>query len=147
MGERATTHIAFLRAINVAGHAIVKMTDLKDAFVAAGCGNVRTFIQSGNVIFECPGGKLAAMSNKIRAKLRDLIRADPDVLIRTLADLQSIVKARPFKCVEGEALIKLYVVFLAEEPRTKPKLPLVSSKEALEAIAVRGREAFIVSRR
>ena len=48
------TYIAFLRAINVAGHASLKMTDARDAFAAAGCRNVRTYIQSGNVLFEVP---------------------------------------------------------------------------------------------
>lgn len=47
-----TKYIAFLRAINVAGHATVKMTDLNRAFVSAGGKNVRTVIQSGNVLFE-----------------------------------------------------------------------------------------------
>ena len=44
-------YVAFLRAMNVAGHASVRMTDLREAFAAAGCQGVRTYIQSGNVIF------------------------------------------------------------------------------------------------
>ena len=51
-------YVAFMRAINVAGHASVRMSDVRDAFAAAGCRKVRTYIQSGNVIFEVigPGG-------------------------------------------------------------------------------------------
>ena len=45
-------YVAFLRAINVGGHAIIKMTDLKKMFEFAGLENVQTYIQSGNVIFE-----------------------------------------------------------------------------------------------
>ena len=45
-------YVAFLRAINVGGHAIIKMTDLKKMFESAGMENVQTYIQSGNVIFE-----------------------------------------------------------------------------------------------
>ncbi len=40
-------YVAFIRAINVAGHASVRMSDLRDAFTAAGCKGVRTYIQSG----------------------------------------------------------------------------------------------------
>ena len=47
-------YVAFLRAVNVAGHARVFMDDLRDAFVAAECRNVRTCAQSGNIIFEAP---------------------------------------------------------------------------------------------
>jgi uncharacterized protein (DUF1697 family) len=145
--DASTTYIAFLRAINVAGHAIVKMTDLRDTFAAAGCKNVRTYIQSGNVVFESPAGKSTATFAKIRAKLRDLIGSEPDVMFRTVSELEAIVKAAPFKSVIAEPLIKLYVVFLAEKPRLKPTLPLISEKEALEAISLKNLEVFIVSRR
>ena len=64
--------MTFLRAINVAGHAIVKMADLKDAFASAGCRNVGTFIQSGNVIFESAEKKTALFRN-IQTELRPLI--------------------------------------------------------------------------
>ena len=66
-------YIAFLRAINVGGHASVKRSDLKDAFAAAGCAGVRTYIQSGNVIFEAPEDNTAAVFERVRLQLRDLL--------------------------------------------------------------------------
>src|SRR6185295_18091261 len=140
------TYVAFMRAINVAGHSIVKMEALREAFASAGCKNVRTYIQSGNVIFECSEGKSTAVFKKTRAKLRDLLGIEPGIMFRTVGDVEGIVRAAPFKNVEAESDVKLYVVFLSEEPRAKPKLPLVSSKEALEAIAISNLEVFIVSR-
>ena len=122
------------------------MTDLQATFAAAGCGNVRTYIQSGNVVFHCPPGKLPSIFNKIRANLCDLIGGDPVVMFRTIAELQAIQKAAPFKSLEAEPKTKLYVGFLAEEPLKKPELPLVFPKEALEAIAVKNLDVFIVSR-
>lgn len=142
-----TAYVAFMRAINVAGHAIVKMSALRDAFAAAGCKNVQTFIQSGNVVFECPEQKSAAVFQKIRAKLRDLLGTEPGILFRTVRDVEGIVKTAPFKDFNVDPGIKLYVAFLSEKPRIKPALPLVSSKEALEVIAMKGLEVFIVSRR
>ena len=59
-------YIAFLRAINVAGHASVRMSDLKDAFAAAGCTGVRTYIQSGNVIFETPEENTTAVFQRVQ---------------------------------------------------------------------------------
>ena len=47
-----TRYVAFLRAINVAGHARVEMSRLCDVFTRAGCVNAQTYIQSGNVIFK-----------------------------------------------------------------------------------------------
>ena len=48
----STTYVAFLRALNVAGHSKLKMDVLRQAFAAAGGRNVATYIQTGNVIFD-----------------------------------------------------------------------------------------------
>ncbi len=59
-------YVAFMRAINVAGHASVRMSDVRDAFAAAGCRKVRTYLQSGNVIFESPPREAAAILRKVQ---------------------------------------------------------------------------------
>ena len=116
-------YVALLRAINVAGHASVRMTDLRDAFAAAGCQGVRTYIQSGNVIFESPAGNTAAVLQRVRGKLHDLLGQEPGVLLRTVRDVEGIVRGAPFKDFESEAGIKLYVVFLSRKPQSKPRFP------------------------
>jgi len=140
-------YVAFMRPINVAGHASVRMSDLRDAFAAAGCKGVRTYIQSGNVIFESPEGSTAAVFQRVRVKLRDLLGNEPGVLFRTLGEVEAIVRGAPFKGFEAEPGIKLYVAFLSRKPRSKPRFPLHSSKEALEAVAMKNLNVFIVSRR
>ncbi len=140
-------YIAFLRAMNVAGHARVRMSDLKGAFAAAGCAGVRTYIQSGNVIFEVSEENTAAVFQRVRRKLRELLGEKPGLLFRTVRDVERIVSGTPFKRFEAEPGIKLYVAFLSRKPRSKPRFPLVSSQEALEGIAIKNLEVFIVSRR
>jgi uncharacterized protein (DUF1697 family) len=140
-------YVAFMRAINVGGHAIVRMDDLRDIFVVAGCKGVRTYIQSGNVIFNSSARDLAAILQKVRAKLRNLLGKEPEILCRTARDIESIVRRTPFKEFAAEPGIKLYVAFLSRKPRSKPRFPLVLPKEGLEAIAITNREVFIVSRR
>ena len=142
-------YVTFLRAINVAGHATVKMTDLKDAFVAAGCLGVTTLIQSGNVIFESTEKNTGALFQNMRAQLRDLVGGEPEMITRTVRELERMEERAPFKRLKTERDAKLYVVFLARAPssKLKPKFPLVLPKEKLEAIAMTDREVFIVSRR
>ena len=140
-------HVAFLRAINVAGHAIVKMTALREAFMAAGCRSVRTYIQSGNVIFEAPEKNTAAVFQKVRVQLRVLLGHEPGILFRTIREVEGIVKGAPFQAFEAEPAIKLCVVFLSQKPRSKPRFPLVSPSEAVEAVGMKNLEVFIVSRR
>lgn len=107
-----TTYVAFLRAINVGGHAIVKMTDLRDAFAAAACKNVRTLIQSGNVVFDAAAKNTAALFQRIRAKLRALLGEEPGVFFRTVGEIDRLAKLAPFKRFAARRGIKLYVAFL-----------------------------------
>jgi len=140
-------YIAFLRAINVGGHAVVKMTDLRDAFAAGGCTNVRTVIQSGNIVFEAPASGRAALARRICQHLEPLIGKDPGVFIRTKDDLAALVAADRFKRFARESDVKLYVAFLAGTPTRTPRLPLRDDKEGLEVFATSSNDAFIVSRR
>ena len=141
------TYVAFLRAINVGGHAKVKMSDLKHAFVAAGCKDVRTYIQSGNVIFEAPAGDTTALIQKIQIKLNELLGTEAAVVYRTRREVEGVVRAAPFKDIETTTDMKLYVAFLSQTPRSNPRLPLLSPKEALEAVQVKHFDVFIVSRK
>src|SRR5713101_2792487 len=100
-------YVAFLRAINVGGHAVVKMTDLRDAFAAAGCKGVRTYIQTGNVVFDMPEDKTDAALRKVRGRLNKLLGHEPGVVVRTLRELEGLIKSAPFKDVEGEPGVKL----------------------------------------
>jgi uncharacterized protein (DUF1697 family) len=135
-----------MRAINVAGHGVVKMEALRDAFTTAGCRNVRTYIQSGNVIFDSPARTEAAVLEALRGKLRSLLGAEPAIFLRTVQEVTQMVARDPFQDFKTEPDVKLYVAFLAEPVGVKPKLPLLLPKEALEVIAMRGRDVFIVSR-
>ena len=139
-------YVAFMRAINVAGHARVSMSDVRDAFAAAGCRKVQTYIQSGNVIFESPAREAAAILRRARRTLRRVLDDEPDIVCRSLRGIEELVKRAPFKNVEAGAGIKLYVAFLSQTPPGRPKFPLVSATEGLEAIAMRGQEVFVVSR-
>ena len=141
-----TKFVAFMRAINVGGHARVKMNVLKETFFSAGCQRVRTYIESGNVIFESPEEDMTAISEGVRTKLRQLLGEEPVVFFRTVHEVEAIVKGNPFRDFEAEPNTKLYVTFLAERPSSQPQFPLLSSKEALEAIAMKNLEVFIVSR-
>ncbi len=95
-GYDSVTYVAFIRAINVAGHASLKMTDARDAFAAAGCRNVRTYIQSGNVLFECPAREVTATLRAVKRRLADARAGEPIILWRSEQQLEEIVRRAPF---------------------------------------------------
>jgi uncharacterized protein (DUF1697 family) len=140
-------YVAFIRAINIAGHARLKMSVVRDAFTAAGCRKVRTYIQSGNVIFESSTQELANLHQQICGQLRSVLDAESEIVLRSARSVLELVEQAPFKDVEAKPGTKLYVAFLFQRPRIKPRFPLVSRKEALEAIAMSGQNVFVVSRR
>jgi len=89
------THLALLRGINVGGKNALPMKELAQIFSDAGCTNVRTFIQSGNVIFEAPGGapKLAEV---VTAKIEKRFGYRIPVIIRTSEQLLKTIRGNPF---------------------------------------------------
>jgi len=140
-------YVAFLRAINVGGHRLIKMDELARIFTAAGLKNVRTYIQSGNVIFDTASVNAAALQKKIEKTLRNVLGYEVPVMIRRLADIEEIVRRNPFKTIELGADTGLFVVFLSDEPQHNPDLPLISAVEDIEVLDVTERAAFTVSRR
>lgn len=139
-------YLAFLRGINVGGHGTVTMEDLRQAFSLAGCKNVRTYIQSGNVIFNSSEAKQDALSRKIEKTLKNELGLETLVLIRTSEEIIKLAKQDPFKDALAGADVKRYVTFLYERPQSAPKLPMVSPKEGLELFSIKNLEAFIISR-
>jgi uncharacterized protein (DUF1697 family) len=69
-GHKAVRCIALLRGINVSGQKIVKMTDLKKAFESLSFEKVRTYGQSGNVIFDCMGPETTRLATRLKKKVR-----------------------------------------------------------------------------
>lgn len=140
------THVAFLRAINVGGRGVVKMSDLQKAFVAAGAANVRTVIASGNVVFDAPSA-LGPIRGRIQHNVKSLLGTEPVIVFRTTRYLGDLVSAAPFGALVGDRSLKLYVAFLAGAPTRKTAFPLAIPKEMLEVHGLHERDALIVSRR
>jgi uncharacterized protein (DUF1697 family) len=141
-----TGYVAFLRAINVAGHARVEMSRLCDAFTRLGCANVQSYIQSGNVLFETADGG-EALFQKIRRNVCSLTGEQSSVIFRSARQIAALVKAAPFKAYEADRTLKLYAVCLLQKPRKMPPFPWEDSKERLEAIGIQGLDVLVVSRR
>ena len=122
------TCIALLRGINVGGKNIIKMTDLRDCLTSEGFGNVQTYIQSGNVIFQSDKDNRGTLLNKIQSTLRSTFNYhNPVVLIRS-KELESIISDAPSGFGEDPENFKYDVLYL-KPPLTAP--------EAIDEIPVR----------
>jgi uncharacterized protein (DUF1697 family) len=139
------THVAFLRAINVGGRAVVKMADLKVAFERAGCRNVRTFIASGNVLFDAPARLPSALKARIAGELLRLVGKEPGVCYRTLDELDALIETDPFRNHLGDNTRMPFVAFMDRVPAKVPKLPVRLEKECVEIAAIHAADMLIVS--
>ena len=101
----ANTYIALLRGINVSGHKKIKMPDLKAMFEALGFTNVRTYIQSGNVVFE--SNFAADLESKISAKILEQFGFEVSVICRTAEELEQVIARNPYVEMEGFEAEKL----------------------------------------
>jgi uncharacterized protein (DUF1697 family) len=90
-----TAYVALLRAVNVAGTGKLPMSKLKAIGEACGFAKVRTFIASGNLLFESNLNE-AAVGAAIEAQLADYAGKRIPVLIRTAQELDAIIAANPF---------------------------------------------------
>ena len=142
-----TRYVALLRGINVGGKNLIKMEQLVRIFTGAGLKNVRTYIASGNVIFDSSSSNKATLTKKIEKALQQDLGYEVTVILRTLDELESIVTRNPYKHRPASSDVMHCVVFLADEPKGKLQIPLVSSTENLEVFEVNDRVACITARR
>jgi uncharacterized protein (DUF1697 family) len=108
------TYISILRGINVSGQKMIKMNDLRVLYEELKFKNVRTYIQSGNVIFESASKDAKELCRQIEQKISEKYNFAVPVIIRTVAEIDSILSSNPF--LNSNEAERLYVTLLAEEP-------------------------------
>ncbi|MFI5236626.1 MAG: DUF1697 domain-containing protein [Ignavibacteriales bacterium] len=109
------TFIALLRGINITGHKIIKMADLKSLFEDLRFTNVQTYIQSGNVIFDSKNSDTKSIKTKLVKKIKAEYGFDVEVIIKTNTDLKNVLDNNPF-IKKKKDTERLYVTFLSEKP-------------------------------
>jgi uncharacterized protein (DUF1697 family) len=138
-------YVAFLRGINVGGKNMIKMETLRGMFAGLGYGRVKSYINSGNIVFETKKTDDLKLAEKIAKAIEKEFSMTIGVMVRAMAEIDDILKNNPF---EGkfENDKALHVLFLNEKlPEEKIDL-LVSNNGKDEEFAVRGREIFHNSR-
>ncbi len=109
------TYVSMIRGINVGGKKI-KMDKLKELYRSLDFKDIKTYIQSGNVIFESTESDPIKLSHKIEKKISEIFGFDVKVLIRTKNEMMNVINGNPFKI---EDLNHIYVTFLSAVPSEK----------------------------
>jgi uncharacterized protein (DUF1697 family) len=125
------TYIAFFRAINVGGKNPLPMKSLVAILEGMGARNVRTYIQSGNAVFQIAEKKPALLSSQLAAEIKQRHGFEPLTLILDLAALQKACADNPFPEAEADPP-SLHLGFLAAKPQGPDLDKLSSLKKASE---------------
>ncbi|MEF3077769.1 DUF1697 domain-containing protein [Winogradskyella poriferorum] len=107
------TYIVLLRGINVGGHRKVPMVELRELLTKTGFSDVKTYIQSGNVIFKFAETNAQKIENSIQKSIADHFGFDVSVMVRTRQQLQKIFDDCPFS---EDKKINSYFAILSHSP-------------------------------
>ena len=132
-------YISMLRGINVSGQKKIKMEALKNLYESLNFKNVKTYIQSGNVLFDSKGSS-SLITKNIENKIKETFGFDVKVLIRTKDEFKKIIENNPFK---GKEIDKVYVIFLSEVPLIKPIDEINTIKDKTEEFFINSKEVYL----
>jgi len=135
-------YISMLRGINVGGHNRIKMDDLRKSFESLGFEQVKTYIQSGNVVFKASKASSVALGKKIAARIVSDFGFSASVIVRTGAELGETVAANPFLTQRGIDHEKLHVAFLSDFPAAPALKKLAEFTVAPDRSQCVGRDIF-----
>lgn len=136
------TYVALLRGINVGGKNLLPMRDLAALCVAAGCGNVRTFIQSGNVVFEATPAVAATLPAVLSASIAERSGLRVPVVLRSTEQMGAVLRNNPF-ADDATPEDRLYVMFLADLPTPERVATLDPDRSPPDRYIVRGQDIYL----
>jgi len=145
MARRAAkddVYVALLRGINVGGKNKLPMKSLVTVFEQLGCTAVKTYIQSGNVVFRAPPALAARLPERVSAEIAARFRLSVPVIVRSAAELRVVVRDNPHLAAGAEP-DKLHVAFLADGPAAAAVARLDPERSPPDELVVRGREIHL----
>lgn len=140
-----TIYIALLRGINVGGHNIIKMADLRQLLEKIGLQKVKTYIQSGNVLFEAEQDT-TLLTQQLEEEIKNTFGFPVPVILRTAEELEQIIKDCPYSVDslnEGESV---QLAFLADEPSHEKIDYLQGFKSEPDECQIVGKEVYLFFR-
>lgn len=132
-----TTYIALLRAVNVGGTGKLPMRDLKRLCEQQGFANVRTYIASGNVIFDS-GKRERAIKTVLEEALLEYAGKPVGVLVRTAQEIQQVLASNPYEKLEPNRTVACFL----DAPPPKDALRAVTGA-VNEKVSLGKREIYV----
>jgi len=139
-----TIYLALLRGINVGGHKLVAMADLRDLLTQLGCVDARSLLQSGNLVFRSNARTSAALERLLEVEAEKRLALQTDFFVRTAEEWKAVIARNPFRKEAERDPAHLVVMFLKDAPDVKDVEALQAAITGPEVVRAEGRHAYIV---
>jgi uncharacterized protein (DUF1697 family) len=139
-----TVHIALLRGINVGGHKKVGMANLRELLTELGFQEVRSLLQSGNLVFDSDARPGESLERLLEQKTEQRLEVRADFFVRTAQELDAAIAHNPFPDEAKRDPAHLLILFLKDAPPASAIKTLQSVIKGPELVRARGREAYLV---
>jgi uncharacterized protein (DUF1697 family) len=140
-----TVYVSMLRGVNVGGSSRIKMDALRTAYESLGLEDVRTLLQSGNVLFRSRLADRRQLAKRIMQELERRFDLAIEVVLRRLDEVATIVERGPVLSERADPS-KLLVMFLSTPPRAAAQAALLEwhrAKKLKELVEIRGAEIYL----
>jgi uncharacterized protein (DUF1697 family) len=137
-----TTHIGLLRGINVGGHRSVGMTDLRTFLTKLGFDDVRSLLQSGNVVFGSRARTGAELERFLEAESLKRFGIEIDFFVRAPEEWKTMIRQNPFRKEAELDPARLVVMLLKSPPRPEDVAALQAAISGGEIVRAKGRHLY-----
>jgi uncharacterized protein (DUF1697 family) len=135
-------YVSLLRGINVGGKTL-RMDGLLKVYESLGLRDVKSYIQSGNVLFNEKNVDVESVKEELQNRIRSRFGLDVTVIIRKRGELQGIIERNPFIASGGGEPKRMYVTFMEESPKGEPPQSLRSDTNAKDDFRMIGTEIYL----
>ncbi|PYM07117.1 MAG: hypothetical protein DMD82_06565 [Candidatus Rokuibacteriota bacterium] len=139
-----SVHIGLVRAINLAGRNRVAMADLRKLLRGLGLEDVRSLLQSGNLVFRSDAHTSAQLERLLEDAAKHRLGLETDFFVRTARDWKAVIAGNPFPREAERDPGRLLVIFLKDAPDRDGVKALESAITGREVVRAKGRHAYIV---
>lgn len=135
-------YVALLRGVNVGGKS-VKMADLKTLCDSMRWSGVRTYLQSGNVVFTSDERDRARLARRMEEKIEKDLGVETTIIIRSATDLSRTLRSNSFKAAAAQEPSRLVIAFLTGKPTARAFKNLLATYVGPEQLDLKGDDLFI----
>ncbi|MDD2531018.1 MAG: DUF1697 domain-containing protein [Bacteroidales bacterium] len=137
------TYISLLRGINIGGHKKIKMDSLRENFSSLGYSNIKTYIQSGNILFSSKEEDKTKLEKEISSMILDKYGFDVPVLVLNSEELNEVISNNPFANSTNHNKDFIHITFLSNEVKEFNFTEIDSKKESEDEYKIINKTVYL----